>query len=115
MEILSTVKPDVPKKPEITIEYNNRSIESFTKNGFVDAIPRSVYGPRDRLQKFLAKVDLRKGPLERTVTTIIRLKAPDWNSPKHERKEFVYYFEDWTAKDWFQILHCTLSPLQTYL
>ena len=47
MEILSTIKPDVPKKPEVKIEYNNRSIESFTKNGFVDAIPRLVYGPRD--------------------------------------------------------------------
>jgi len=103
MEILSTVKPDVPKKPELDIQYNNRSIKSFTKNGFVDAIPRSVYGPRDRMQKFLTKVDLRKGPLERTVTTIIRLKAPDWNTPKHERKEFVYYFEDWTANDWLGI------------
>ena len=53
--------------------------------------------------RFLAKVDLRKGPLERTVTTIIRLKAPDWNTEKHERKEFVYYFEDWTGVDWLGI------------
>ena len=42
MEILSTIKPDIPKKPEVKIEYNNRSIESFIKNGFVDAIPRLV-------------------------------------------------------------------------
>ena len=34
---------------------------------------------------------------------IVRLKAPDWNSPKHERKEFVYYDEDWTANDWLGI------------
>ena len=48
------IKPDIPKKPEIKIEYNNRSFESFIKNGFADAIPRSVYGPRDRMQKFLS-------------------------------------------------------------
>ena len=79
MEIISTVKPDVPKKPEVKIEYNNRSYETFVKNGFPDNIPRPITGPHDRMQKFLAKVDLRKGPIERTVTTIVRLKAPDWN------------------------------------
>jgi hypothetical protein len=105
MEILSTIKPDVPKKPEVKIEYNNRSYESFVKNGFADIIPRSVYGPRDRTQQFLNKVDLRKGPIEKTVRSIVRLKAPDWNSStkKHERREFVYYSEDWTGKDWLGI------------
>ena len=102
MEILSTIKPDVPK-PEVKIEYNNRSYESFVKNGFADHIPRSVTGPRDRMQKFLNKVDLRKGPIERTVTTIVRLKVPDWNTKKHERKGFVYYYEDWTGNDWLGI------------
>ena len=103
MEFISTIEPDIPKKPEIKIEYNNRGYESFVKKGFTDIIPRPIYGPRDRMQQFLAKVDLRKGPLERTVTTIIRLKSPDWNSEKHERKEWIYYFEDWTAKDWLGI------------
>ena len=86
MEILSTVKPDIPKKPEVKIEYNNRSYESFIKNGFADSIPRPVTGPHDRMQKFLAKVDLRKGPIERTVTTIVRLKAPDWNQKSMSEK-----------------------------
>ena len=60
MEILSTIKPDVPKKPEVKIEYNNRSYESFVKNGFADHIPRSVTGPRDRMQlihDYLSKGD----------------------------------------------------------
>ena len=83
MDIISTIKPDIPKKPEVKIEYNNRSYESYINNGFADHIPRSVYGPRDRMQKFLNKVDLRKGPIERTVRMIVRLKAPDWNDPKH--------------------------------
>ena len=41
--------------------------------------------------------------MERTVRSIVRLKAIDYNSPKHERKEFVYYEEDWTANDWLGI------------
>jgi hypothetical protein len=105
MEILSTKKPDVPKKPEVKIEYNNRSYESFVNNGFEDAIPHSVSAIRDRMQQFLNLVDLRKGDIERTVTLMVRLKAPDWNSStkKNERKEFIYYFEDWTANDWLGI------------
>ena len=103
MEILSTIKPHVPKKPEIKIEYNNRSYESYTKNGFADNIPRSITGPRTRMQQFLNKVDLRKGNIERTVRMIVRLRAPDYSTPKNERKEFVYYTEDWTGNDWLGI------------
>lgn len=103
MDIISSKKPDVPKKPEVKIEYNNRSVESFINNGFADAIPRSVTGPKARREQFLNKVDLRKGPLERTVRMIVRLKAPDYNSPKHPLKEFIYYTEDWSAKDWLGI------------
>jgi len=105
MEILSTVKPDVPKKPEVKIEYNNRSYESYMKNGFADNIPRAISGPRTRMEQFLNKVDLRKGAIERTVRMIIRLRAPDWSSStkKNERKEFIYYFEDWTGNDWLGI------------
>ena len=103
MDYLSSKKQDIPKKPEVVIEYNNKSYESFIDNGFEAYIPRSVYGPRDRMLTWLNKVDLRKGPLERTVRSIVRLKAIDYNSPKHERKEFVYYEEDWTACDWLGI------------
>ena len=78
MEILSTVKPDIPKKPEVKIEYNNRSYESYMKNGFANNIPRAMSGPHDRMQKFLSMVDLRKGPIERSVRSIVRLRAPDW-------------------------------------
>jgi hypothetical protein len=100
MEILSTNKPVVEQKPEVKIEYNNRSYESFVKNGFADNIPRSVNAPHDRIQKFLHQVDLRKGPIERTVTTIVRLRAIDYTIQKRERKEYVYYYEDWNAKNW---------------
>ena len=62
MDYLSSKKPDIPKKPEVVIEYNNKSYESFIDNGFEAYIPRSVYGPRDRMLQWLTKVDLRKGP-----------------------------------------------------
>ena len=105
MDIISSKKPNVPKKPEVKIEYNNRSYESYINAGFPDNIPRSVRGPHDRMQQFLNKVDLRKGPIERSVRSIVRLKAPDWSSStkKNERKEFIYYEEYWDAKDWLGI------------
>ena len=43
------------------------------------------------------------GPIEKTVTMIVRVKAPDWESKKNEREEFIYYYEDWTANDWLGI------------
>jgi hypothetical protein len=103
LDIISSKKPDVPKKPEVKIEFNNRSYESYVSQGFADAIPRSITGPKARREQFLNKVDLRKGEIARTVRMIVRLRVPDYNTPKHERKEFVYYTEDWTGNDWLGI------------
>jgi hypothetical protein len=91
MEILSTNKPNVVQKPEVEIEYNDRSYQSYIHNGFADNIPHSISAPRDRIQDFLLAVDTRQGPIERTVTTIVRLRAIDWTTKKRERKEYVYY------------------------
>ena len=55
MDVFSSKKPDVPKKPEVKIEYNNRSYESYVSNGFEDNIPRMVRGPYDRMQQSLAR------------------------------------------------------------
>jgi len=67
--------------------------------GFPNDIPQTIRGPRNRMQRFLAAVDLRKGPIERTVTIMVRVRAINWDTPKHERKEYLYYGETWTAKD----------------
>jgi hypothetical protein len=91
MEILSTNKPKVEQKPEVKIKYNDRAYESYVTNGFADNIPHSISAPRDRIQDFLLRVDERQGPIERTVTIIVRLKAIDWNTKKRERKEYVHY------------------------
>jgi hypothetical protein len=103
-EILSTNKPFNPNpKPEVKIEYNDKSYESYIKAGFPDNIPHSITGPRIRLQTFLSAVDLRKGPIERTVRTMVRLRAPDYTTKKHERKEWIYYTEDWEGKNWLGV------------
>ena len=100
---VSEKKPDVPKKPEVTLEYNNKSYESYIRAGFPNIIPQIIRGPNNRIQKFFNKVDLRKGPIERTVRCIVRLKAPDGNSKKNESKEFIYYEEYWNANNWLGI------------
>lgn len=102
-EILSTIKPELQKKPEPKIEYNDRSYESYIKTGFPEQIPHNVSAPRDRILAFLHECDIRKGPIERTVTSMFRLKAIDWTSPKRERKEFIWYEERWTGVNWLGI------------
>ena len=103
MDRISNIKPKVEQKPDVKIEYNDRSYESYIKTGFPDDIPHSVSAPRDCIRNFLTAVDPRKGPVERTVTHIYRLKAPDWNTKKRERKEFIYYEERWEGKNWLGI------------
>jgi hypothetical protein len=86
-----------PKKlPEI--EWNDRSIKAYTDLGL--EVPEHV----GRWEKrFLATVDVSKGPIERTITSMVRLKAPDIlgqvkNKTKvAERKEWLYYQERWTG------------------
>ncbi len=111
MDYLSSKKPDIPKKPEVKIEYNDRTYQSYIDGGFGDLVaPGSSYrlahqinAPRDRIRKFLNECDIRKGDINRTVTHMYRLKAIDWNSPKHERKEFIWYEERWEGVNWLGI------------
>ena len=94
MELLSTKKPDIPKKPEVKIEYNDRTYQSYIDTGFghllspgsTSKVAHQVNSPRDRILAFLNEADIRKGPVERTVTHMYRLKAIDWNSPKQKGK-----------------------------
>jgi len=98
--VLSTIKPKLPPRPEVKIQYNDRSYQEYIEKGFPDNIPHDIRAPHDRIQKFIAAVDLDQGPLDRTVTCIVRLKAVDYNSKKQERKEYIYYYEKWDAKNW---------------
>ena len=82
------------KKP-IEWEYNDRSYKEYVGKGLT---------PPDNLlwqeRKFIQLTDPTKCKPVRTVTKIVRLKAPDWEDKHHAMKEYVYWYEDWReAKD----------------
>ena len=88
-------------KKEPDIEWNNKNITAYTDLGL--EVPENVNMFEKR---FLAQVDISKGDIERTVTAMYRLRAPDYlgqekNKTKvPERKEFLTYMERWEAKSW---------------
>lgn len=97
----STIKPETqtqPKKP--IINYNNKTYQSYVDNGFADHIPTDISFPEKQATEFLSRVDESKGPIEREVTKIVRVKAIDYSSKKREKKEYVYYSENWHGKNW---------------
>jgi hypothetical protein len=94
-ERVSTVKPEAQQKPKPDIKWNDGDMKAYQDIGLVP--PSNVC--RFEL-KFLNDVDLRKGPIERSVLRMIRLFAPDYSTPKHERKQYVCYEERWDGKDW---------------
>ena len=83
MEFISTIKPDIPKKPEIKIEYNDRTYQSYIDTGFghllspgsTSKVAHQVNAPRERILRFLNECDIRKGPVERTVTHMYQIKS----------------------------------------
>jgi hypothetical protein len=50
-------------------------------------------------KQFLSSVDLTKGQIFVNVQSIIRTMAVDWDSPKRERKEYMYYATQLDVKD----------------
>lgn len=99
-EFTSDIKPDTSQyqRPKPEMEWNNKTQESYIENGF--HLDRHLYTQEN---VFLSQVDIRKGPIERTVTKIVRLKAVDWSTEKRERKEYLYYYENWEGVNWLGI------------
>lgn len=86
---------NIVETEEPIFEYNNKTEQSYIKQNVV--APENL----DLQEKnFLAEVDTTKGDIERTVTRMVRLKAPDYTTKKRERKEFLVYYENWTGKNW---------------
>lgn len=113
-EFVSTIKPDpIPgkQKPTPKIEWNNRTYESYIKHGLTfDEFSPPRFNKQER--DFLQLVDERQGPIERELTRMIRLKAIDYNTKNKERKEYLYYFENWRGKDW---LGNTIAPVTDHM
>lgn len=89
-----------PQRQIPKIEYNQRDISAYTDIGL--EVPEHLGMWENR---FLSKVDVSKGPIERSVVHMVRLKAPDYlgqekdKSKLPERKEFIYFTERWEGKD----------------
>ena len=60
-------------KKEPDIEWNNKNITAYTDLGL--DVPENVNMFERR---FLSMADVTKGPIERTVTNMVRLRAPDY-------------------------------------
>jgi hypothetical protein len=101
---ISLIKPDsIPGKqrPAPKINWNNKTIESYKENGFWDA----EFPPHVNMQEreFLQVVDERQGSIKRVVTTMVRLKAIDYTTKNLERKEYLYWMENWYGNNWLGV------------
>jgi hypothetical protein len=110
MSVSSIPAPQTPKpKPRFIFSESSSVIdtyESFGKEGFADILTdhgdtsaNHARLPYEREKLFLSRVDLSKSQILVTVQSIVRIMAPDWDSPKRERKEFMYYLTQWESKD----------------
>jgi hypothetical protein len=83
------------------LEYNNKTIQSYTKNGFADKIPHGVEAPNTRINDFISMVDLTKAH-QRKIMTMKRLKTRDYVGEVSKKipKEFIVYEEKWEGKNW---------------
>jgi hypothetical protein len=110
MSVSSIIPPQAPRaKPRFIFSEKSSVIdayESFGKEGFADILTdyantsaNHARFPYEQEKKFLSQVDLTRGPILVTVESIVRQMAVDWESPKRERKEYLYYTTQWEAKD----------------
>lgn len=101
MSVSSIIPPQAPRpKPRFIFSEKSSVIdtyESFAKNGFEPTTQAEF--PYEFEKKFLSKVDLDKGPILVRVGTMVRTMAVDWESPKRERKEYMYYTTELEAID----------------
>src|SRR6266542_1764779 len=105
--VLLKKKPEsnLLKRKKPTFEWNNRTFESFLAEStdkeydetqVFDHLPYP--GHRQEVRRFLSEVDERVEKVKRVVIRMFRTKGPDWNDPKHKRKEWLYWEENWYGK-----------------
>ena len=92
--------------PKVELEYNNRTEQSYIKNGLT--VPDNL----DVQEKNVRSLVEPDTPIERTVTRCVRLKAPDYSSKKKELKEYLVYYENWYSRDW---LGRSIAPVSDHV
>ena len=97
----STAEQETSESSRPTIEFNDRTIQSFISKGFADNIPHSISAPNIRMKQFISKVDLSKD-FQRKILIITRFKTRDYlsDSKKKEVKEDITYREQWSGYNW---------------
>lgn len=74
-------------------QWNQRTAQSYKENGL--PVPQFL----DWEEKWFLNTADPKYPFEKVVTKIVRLRAVDYDSPKKELKDYIYYYEDWHGQD----------------
>jgi hypothetical protein len=96
--IVSSLKTETDK-PKPKLVYNDGTYQSYIKNGFENDIPPKIEWIHKYKEDFLNRVSLEKGPIQFKYNSFMRQRVIDYNSKKHERKEFLTWSVDWLAKD----------------
>jgi hypothetical protein len=111
VEQVSTIEAPQNPRPKPRFIFSEKSsvvdtYESFGKEGFShiltdhgDISANHARFPYEQEKLFLSRIDLSKSQILVTVQSIVRIMAIDWDSPKRERKEFMYYTTQWESKD----------------
>ena len=99
---ISSLKPELRPKVKPNFIWENKGYESYINNGFRPPDPDSQV-PGYGENKFLSQVDLSKGKIKVKVNTMIRQLAPDWNTEREDRKEYLTFNSDWIAKNYLGV------------
>ena len=96
-----TTKGVPTRKQPTNFEWNDKSITAYTDLDL--EVPENLCMSEKR---FLSMVDVSKSPVQRSVISMVRLKAPDYLGQEKdksikipERKEFIYYQQKWEGLD----------------
>jgi hypothetical protein len=83
---------------ELKFTYSTAGYDSYIKEGFR---PPEVHKRADKYEyRFLNAIDIDQGKIKVEVTSMVRLKAIDYSTEKREKKEYLVFSSEWTAKNW---------------
>jgi hypothetical protein len=101
-ETETEIKPAKQIKPSVKTTWNNRSEEDFENKKIFDGfdglpIPAVAKIQNNEVKRFLRRIDVSKVPIQKTIIRMVRVRAPDYDSPSGKRpiKEWSYWEENW--------------------
>src|SRR5438093_4131226 len=110
----SSIKPNLPgqttEQQQLKFTYSTDAFDSYVKEGFE---PPEAWRRPDKFElRFLSQVDLTKGKIKVEITRMVRLKAQDFSSDKHEFKEYLIWESNWYAKNWLDNELCVNGHIE---